>query len=150
MKLTRWDPFRELEDMSDRLNRIFSSRPLARLDAGREDLSVPDWVPSVDIMETKEEFVLTAELPDVKKDEIDIKAQDGVLTIKGERKREIEDKGKKYHRVERSYGMFFRSFTLPDGIDEDRIEADFKDGVLHLHLPKSPAKAPKAIPIEVH
>lgn len=149
MKLTRWDPFRELEDMSERLNRFFGNRPLARLESGREDLSVPDWVPTVDITESTEEFLIKAELPEVKKEEITIRAQDGVLTIQGERKREQEEKGKKFHRVERSYGMFVRSFTLPDGVEEEKIEADFKDGMLYLHLPKSATAKPKAIEVTV-
>ena len=149
MKLTRWDPFRELEDMSDRLNRFFGSRSLARTGSGREDVSVPDWVPTVDITEDTEEYLIKAELPEVKKEEIKVRAQDGVLTIEGERKRESEEKGKKFHRVERSYGMFVRSFTLPDGVDEDQIEADFKNGMLYLHLPKSPGAKPKAIEVSV-
>lgn len=149
MNPTRWDPFRELEEMSDRLNRFFGNRPVARLESGREDLSVPDWVPSVDITESTEEYLIKAELPEVKKEDIKIRAQDGVLTIQGERKRESEEKRKKFHRVERSYGMFVRSFTLPDGVEEDKIEADFKDGMLYLHLPKSAMAKPKAIEVAV-
>jgi HSP20 family protein len=149
MKLTRWDPFRELEDMSNRLNRIFGSRPAARPESGREDVSVPDWAPTVDITESAEEYLIKVELPEVKKEEIKIRAQDGVLTIEGERRRESEEKGKKFHRVERSYGMFARSFTLPDSVEEEKIEADFKDGMLNLHLPKSETTKAKAVEVAV-
>jgi HSP20 family protein len=93
--------------------------------------------------------VLTAELPEVRKEDLNIRAQDGVLTIQCERKRKQEEKGKKFHRVERSYGMFVRSFSLTDGIEEEKIGADFKDGMLYLHLPKSAAAKPKAIEVTV-
>jgi HSP20 family protein len=110
---------------------------------------VPDWVPAVDIVETNEEYLIKAELPEVKKEQIKVHAENGVLTIRGERKRESEQKDKKLHRIERSYGMFTRSFSLPDGVDEEEIRAEFKDGVLHLHLPKSETVMPKAIEVAV-
>ncbi|HEY6973083.1 MAG TPA: Hsp20/alpha crystallin family protein [Nitrospiraceae bacterium] len=145
--LMRWDPFRELEDMSDRLNRMFA-RPAARTN-GKETMIVADWVPTVDISETDGEYQIKAEIPDVKKEDVKVTLEDGVLTIQGERKQEKEEKGKKYHRVERSYGSFVRSFSLPDVIDEEKVKAEFKDGVLNLHLPKSEKAKPKAIEVKV-
>jgi HSP20 family protein len=145
--LMRWDPFRELEEMSDRLNRMFA-RPATRTN-GKETMIVADWTPTVDISETEAEYQIKAEIPDVKKEDVKVTLEDGVLTIQGERKQEKEEKGKKYHRIERSYGSFVRSFSLPDVIDEERVKADFKDGVLNLHLPKSEKAKPKAIEVKV-
>ncbi len=145
--LMRWDPFRELEEMSDRLNRMFA-RPATRTN-GKETMVVADWTPTVDISETDGEYQIKAEIPDVKKEDVKVTLEDGVLTIQGERKQEKEEKGKKYHRIERSYGSFVRSFSLPDVIDEEKVKAEFKDGVLSLHLPKSEKAKPKAIEVQV-
>ena len=147
MTLVRWDPFRELEEMSDRLNRVFT-RPAARTD-GKEHLTVADWMPTVDISETDGEYLIKAELPEVKKDDVKVTVENGVLTIQGERRQEKEEKGRKYHRVERSYGSFVRSFTLPESVDEGAVKAEYKDGVLNLHLPKSEKVKPKAIEVKV-
>ena len=148
MSLVRWDPFRELEEVSDRLNRMFA-RPATRAANGKETMIVADWTPSVDISETEGEYQIKAEIPDVKKEDVKVTLEDGVLTIQGERKHEKEEKGKKYHRIERSYGSFVRTFSLPDVIDEDKVKAEFKDGVLNLHLPKSEKAKPKAIDVKV-
>ena len=148
MALVRWDPFRELEEVSDRLNRMFA-RPAARAANGKETMIVADWTPSVDISETGGEYQIKAEIPDVKKEDVKVTVEDGVLTIQGERKHEKEEKGKKYHRIERSYGSFVRTFSLPDVIEEDKVKAEFKDGVLNLHLPKSEKAQPKAIEVKV-
>ncbi len=148
MALVRWDPFRELEEVSDRLNRMFA-RPVTRTQGGKETMIVADWDPSVDISETDGEYQIKAEIPDVKKEDVKVTVEDGVLTIQGERKHEKEEKGKKFHRIERSYGSFVRTFSLPDVIDEDKVKAEFKDGVLNLHLPKSEKAKPKAIEVKV-
>ncbi|MGE3979054.1 MAG: Hsp20/alpha crystallin family protein [Nitrospira sp.] len=148
MALVRWDPFRELEEVSDRLNRMFA-RPATRSSNGKETMIVADWTPSVDISETESEYQIKAEIPDVKKEDVKVTLEDGVLTIQGERKHEKEEKGKKYHRIERSYGSFVRTFSLPDVIDDDKVKAEFKDGVLNLHLPKSEKAKPKAIEVKV-
>ena len=148
MTLVRWDPFRELEDVSDRLNRMFA-RPSAPRATGKETMVVADWTPSVDISETEGEYQIKAEIPDVKKEDVKVTLEDGVLTIQGERKYEKEEKGKKYHRIERSYGSFVRTFSLPDVIDEEKVKAEFKDGVLNLHLPKSEKAKPKAIEVKI-
>jgi len=146
--LMRWVPFHELEEMSERLNRVFN-RPGVRSTDGKETITVADWIPTVDIAETEAEYQIKAELPDVQKEDVKVTVEDGVLTIQGERRHEIEEKGKKYHRVERSYGSFVRSFTLPDHVDDTKVKAEYKDGVLHLHLPKSEKAKPKAIDVKV-
>lgn len=150
MSLVRWDPFRDLEDMSERLNRILQRPLLGRTaDAGRERLTVPDWAPPVDIIETPEEFVLKADLPEINKEEVKVTVENGVLSIAGERKQEKEEKGKRYHRIERSYGSFLRTFTIPDNVDETKVRAEFKDGILNLRLPKTEKAKPKAIDVKV-
>jgi len=150
MSLVTWDPFRELEDMSNRLNRVFTRGGLARTGAAEKDaMTVFDWAPSVDIVETPEGFQIKAELPEVKKDDVKISVDGGVLRIEGERKQEKEEKGKKYHRIERSYGSFLRTFTLPDNVDEGKVQAEFKDGILNVRLPKSEKAKPRAIEVKV-
>jgi HSP20 family protein len=146
--LTRWDPFRELEEVSERLNRLFGRTKFLR-ENGKERLTVADWVPTVDIAETDTEYQIMAELPEVKKEDVKVTVENGVLTIQGERRQEKEEKGKRYHRVERSYGSFIRSFALPDHVDDTKVKAEYKDGVLHLHLPKSERAKPKAIEVKV-
>jgi HSP20 family protein len=148
MNITRWDPFRELEEMSDRLNQVFG-RSISRTDQGREVMTVAEWTPRVDISETDREYLIKVELPEVKKEDVKVTVEDGVLMIQGERRRELEERGRKFHRVERSYGTFMRSFAVPDEIDEAKVSADFKDGMLNLRLPKSEQAKPKAIEVKV-
>lgn len=148
MNLVRWDPFRELEDMSTRLNRLFG-QPLARR-LGEDDGTVfADWAPAIDVQETEKEYLLKADLPEVKRDDVKVDVKDGVLSVEGERKQEKEEKGKKFHRVERSYGKFVRRLTLPVDVDEQKIAAELKDGVLNVHLPKSATSKPHTIDIKV-
>ncbi|OGW64469.1 MAG: heat-shock protein Hsp20 [Nitrospirae bacterium RIFCSPLOWO2_02_FULL_62_14] len=125
------------------------NRPAARSTDGKEAITVADWIPTVDIAETDAEYQIKAELPEVKKEDVKVTVEDGELTISGERRHETEEKGKKYHRVERSYGSFVRSFTLPDHVDDAKVKAEYKDGVLHLHLPKSEKAKPKAIDVKI-
>ncbi|HJU06740.1 MAG TPA: Hsp20/alpha crystallin family protein [Nitrospiraceae bacterium] len=148
MNLVRWDPFRELEEVSEKLNRVFNRQPV-RGEKGKETMTVADWIPTVDISETDAEYLIKAELPEVKKEDVKIMLQEGVLTIQGERAQEREERGKRYHRVERAYGNFARSFTLPDYVDDTKVTAEYKDGVLTLHLPKSEKAKPKAIEVKV-
>ncbi len=148
MAIVKWDPFRELEEMSDRLNRMFA-RPAMWQGNGKEIMTVADWTPLVDISETEGEYLIKAELPEVKKEDVKVTVEDGVLTMQGERKQEKEEKGKKLHRIERSYGRFVRSFTLPDTIDEGNVKAEYADGVLKLRLPKSEKAKPKQIEVKV-
>jgi HSP20 family protein len=112
-------------------------------------MTVADWSPSVDISETTAEYVITAEIPEVKKEDVKVTLEHGVLTVQGMRREEVDEKGKIYHRVERSYGSFVRSFSLPDLVDDAQVQAVFKDGILTLHLPKSEKAKPKAIEVRV-
>jgi HSP20 family protein len=115
----------------------------------REALTLAEWSPSVDITEDDKEYVIKADLPEVKKEDVKVRVDDGVLTVRGERKLEKEEKSKKYHRVERAYGSFARSFGLPEDAEGDKVRAEFKDGVLLVHLPKNPAAKPKAREIAI-
>jgi HSP20 family protein len=145
--LTKWNPFWELEDIQNRLSSLFGRTPLRGL--GEEAMTVSEWTPLVDIAEDDKEYLIKAELPEVKKEDVKVTVENGVLTITGERKFEKEEKNKKYHRVERAYGSFMRSFTLPEGAAGDKINAEFKDGVLKVHLPKSAEAKPKSIDVKV-
>jgi len=145
--LTKWNPFRELEDMQNRLTSLFGRTPWRGL--GEETMTVTEWTPLVDITEDDKEYLIKAELPEVKKEDVKVSVEEGTLAISGERKFEKEEKGKKYHRIERAYGSFMRSFTLPEGAAGDKVSAEFKDGVLKVHLPKSPEAKPKSIDVKV-
>lgn len=145
--LTRWDPFRELEEMQNRLSSLLGRRPHRQENGDKESITVAAWAPLVDITEDDKEYVVTAELPDVKKDEIKVTVENGMLVISGERKLEKEEKGKKYHRIERSYGSFLRTFSLPDDADADKVNAQFKDGLLKVHITKSETARPKLITV---
>ncbi|TKS61245.1 MAG: heat-shock protein Hsp20 [Nitrospira sp.] len=146
--MMRWNPFKELEDMEKRLS-THLSRPAARTETGEETMTVAEWSPLVDISEDDKEYLIKAEIPDVKKEDIKLSVHDDVLTITGERKYEKEEKNKKYHRVERAYGSFLRSFTLPEDADGSKVGAEYKDGLLKVHLPKSEKAKPKAIEVKV-
>ena len=148
-ELTRWSPWRELEDMEKRLSTIFGRAPMAREGEKKEAISVAEWSPLVDITEDDKEYIIKAEVPEMKKEDIKINVYDDVLSISGERKYEKEEKGKKYHRVERAYGSFMRSFTLPGDADGSKVNAEYKDGVLKVHLPKSEKAKPKTIEVKV-
>jgi len=146
--LTRWDPFKEMDDLQKRLNSIFSLAP-QRAASGKEDMTVAQWLPLVDITEDDKEYLIKAELPEVKKDEVKVTVENGVLTISGERKFEKEEKDKRYHRIERAYGSFTRSFSVPDDADDAKVGAEFKDGVLTVRLAKSEKARPKSIEVKV-
>lgn len=156
MNLTRrhqqnaWDPFREFQELSERLNSLFSPRYApANSDAREQALTVFDWAPAVNISETEKAYVVKADLPDVKKEDVKVRHDNGVLTLEGERRQEKREENEKFHRVESVYGRFLRRFTLPDDAQEDRIEATFKDGALQVSVPKAEAKHPKARQISV-
>ena len=148
MNLIKWDPFRELEDVSTRLNRIFSRTP-ARNQSDNEMLALADWSPSVDISETDVAYLIKGEIPGVKKEDVKVTVQDGMLTIQGERKQEKEEKGKKFHRVECDYGSFVRSFRVPDDADETKVKAEFKNGMINISLPKTEKAKTKVINVSV-
>ena len=142
---TRWDPVRDLEEMMRGMQRAFATLP-SRSD---ESITLSDWSPCVDIGETDKEFVVRAELPEVKKEDIKVHVEDGTLCISGERKVEKEEDTMKYHRLERAYGRFERSFSLPDEADSEKITSEYKEGILTIHLPKNPVMKTAAHQIPV-
>jgi HSP20 family protein len=115
----------------------------------REALSIADWTPSCNVSETNEEYRIEAELPGVKQQDVEVKVEDRVVTLRGERREEKEEKGKKFHRVESSYGSFMRSFTLPEDADEEQVSAEFKDGLLKVRIRRTVPKESKARTIAV-
>ena len=143
-----WDPIRELEEMQSRWASLFS-RQMLLPEAREEQFSLTEWTPPVDIAEDDKEYTIKAELPGVNKEDVKVTVEGGVLSITGERKSEKEEKDKKYHRIERTYGSFVRSFTLPEGTASDKINAEFKDGVLKLHLPKDEKAKPKTVDVKI-
>jgi HSP20 family protein len=145
MALVRWDPWREIDDMFHRYTRAVGM-PRTGNQPGMEP---GEWSPQVDIAETDKEFVIKAEIPEVKKEDVKVTVENGILTIRGERNQETEEKGKKFHRIERHYGSFTRSFTLPDNVDAAHIKASFKDGMLGLQLQKTAEAKPKSIEVKV-
>lgn len=145
MALVKWEPIREIEDLFDR----YTSKLGWPTSLSREAFSTQEWSPKVDIVETDKEFTIKAELPDVKKEDVKVNIENGELCISGERKQEKEENGKKFHRIERFYGSFMRSFTLPGNVDETNIKAEFKDGMLNLSLPKTGETKPKAIEVKI-
>lgn len=148
MNLVKWNPFNELEDISNSLNKFFG-RQVAPHGTDVGLLAQADWAPTVDISETDDGYLIKAEIPGVKKEDVKVTVQDGMLAIRGERKQEKEEKGKRFHRIERSYGSFMRSFRLPDDADEGGVSAEFKDGLLNVSLKKSAKAKPKSIDIAV-
>jgi len=149
MDIVKWNPFQEMEDIMNRYQRLMR-HTLPQLDLEPEtDLAKADWHPRADIAETEKAFIVKVELPEVEKKDIDISVNQGLLTIRGERKREKEEKSKRFHRIERSFGSFSRSFRFPNDIEEDKIEANFKDGVLQITLPKSAKAKQKQISINI-
>jgi HSP20 family protein len=146
--LTRWDPMQDIQEFEKRLSSWMGRAPMKK-EGDKESMRVMEWAPLVDITEDEKEYVIKADLPEIKKEDVKISVQDGVLVISGERKYEKEEKGKKYHRVERSYGSFERSFTVPADAEEENVSAQFKDGVLTVHLPKGETAKPKRLEIKV-
>ncbi len=145
-QLAKWDPIKELNQVGNRLSSFFSGRedlPLAGLEPS-------EWTPAVDISEDNKEYLIVADLPEVEKNEVKVGIEDGTLCISGERKTESEEKDekRKFHRIERSYGSYQRSFRLPENVDKGHVEAEFKDGVLRVHLPKIESKPQKMIPVK--
>lgn len=140
----KWDPTHELLRLQDRLNRIFGQV----LDEDDQLIS-GQWTPACDIIETEDAVILRAEVPGVREEAIDVQVEGGVLTLRGEKKLERESEGRSYHRIERAYGSFVRTFTLPRTIDPERITAKYERGVLELVMPKHAETQPRSIRIEV-
>jgi HSP20 family protein len=145
--LTRWKPLHDLQDFQNRLLSSFASS--ARRGNGEESVTLAEWGPLVDIAEDDKEYLIVAELPQVSKDDVRVTVENGVLTIAGERKFEKEDQNKKWHRVERAYGSFARTFALPEHGDVAKVKAEFKDGLLKIRVAKSEAARPRQIQVEV-
>ena len=140
MSIVRWEPLREMDEFFRQYSPFFS-RERQRDNGG--------WTPTANVTETDKEYLIKAELPEVQKEDVKVTLHNGVITISGERKHEKEDKSANEIRVESFYGMFSRSFQLPDNVDANAIRAESKDGVLRLHIPKTEAVQPKSIAVEV-
>lgn len=150
MNMIKYDPFRELRTLQDEMNRLFSTNlwrgagPLA----GEEDFARTAWTPRVDIFETTDNLVLEAELPGMKPEDVDVSIENNTITLKGERNFEKKEENENYHRVERSYGSFTRSFTLPRNVISDEAKAEFKNGILQINLPKREEEKARKIEIK--
>ena len=143
MSLVRWDPFADMDRFFNRMMPAsFARWPQLSSDTGKTE-----WAPSADISETDLEYVIRASLPAVKKEDVNVTVDGGIITIKGERKQQSENKSEKFHRVESFYGSFERSFSLPENVNPDAIRCESKDGVLTVHIPK--AQAPKTQPKQI-
>lgn len=144
MGSNRWEAAQELLRLHDRMNRIFG---MGHEDVGHDAMMTGNWTPPCDIVETREALIVYAELPGVKRDDIEISLDNGVLTLRGARALEKENEERSYHRIERSYGHFIRSFTLPRTVDAERISANFTDGVLEIRMPRREEDKPRSIKI---
>jgi HSP20 family protein len=150
-KVTTWNPLREMDEAQNRFNPFFLAGFPNRMGSGPEihSLAVADWSPEVDISEDDQGYLLKADLPEMKKDDVRVTVEDGILSVSGERKCQKEDQKKKFHRIERSFGTFRRSFTLPEDADSTKVTAEFRDGVLKVHLPTTPVARSKATQVKV-
>lgn len=146
-----WTPFREMEEMAHRFNKLLAEWPAAGENGGeREQLALTQWSPSVNVSETDDSYHIEAELPGCKKDDVKVTFDQGVLTIEGERREEREEKDKRFHRREASYGSFMRRFSMPENADEEKIDAKFEDGMLRIDIPKTEKAKSEAKKIEIH
>ncbi len=148
MALIRWEPARELQSVQSEINRLFNTL-LDTPTATFRGTVAPRWVPAMDLVEGESEFVLRADLPGIKEEDVKIEVEDRVLTISGERKTEHEERREGYHRIERAFGAFSRSLTLPEGVDAQEVRASFDRSVLEIHVPKPAARKPQRIAINV-
>lgn len=149
-QITRWNPLREMDQVQKRFSSLLNWDPFRPANGQEETLTVAEWAPNVDIVEDEKEFLIKAELPDMKREDVKVTVDDSVLTISGERRHEEEEKNKRYHRIECEYGSFSRSFTLPAATLSNKVAAEFKDGVLRVHVPKDiKASASKSVEIKV-
>ena len=147
MRVIKWEPFRDVDDIFDR----FMADALRRWPrAQAEGRTAYDWAPAADVSETEAEYLIKADLPEVRKEDLSITVQDGVLTLSGERRQEKREETEKLHRVERSYGSFARRFALPENADEQAIRAESRDGVILIHIPKQKVVQPQPRQIEIH
>jgi HSP20 family protein len=147
MALVRWEPVRELNTIQGEINRLFNSFFDTPVNAGEG--AGRRWLPAMDLVEADDHYVLRADLPGLSEDDVKIEVEDSVLTVSGERKAEHEQRGEGYHRLERSYGAFSRSLTLPDGVDPEAVQASFDRGVLEVRIPKPEERKPRRVSISV-
>lgn len=146
MSITRWDPFQNLATLQDQVNRLFEA-PLAGRRAENSNLAA--WAPAVDIYETENELVIKADLPDINEKDLDVRVENNMLTIRGERKFEQKVKEDNYLRIERTYGSFSRSFSLPTTVNTESVQAEYKNGVLTVQLPKRAESKPRQVKVNV-
>src|SRR5919204_1092603 len=147
MALIRWEPGRELNSLQSEMNRLFNT--FFDTPSPGDGAALRRWVPAMDLVETDDHFVLRADLPGLSEDDVSIELEDRVLTVSGERKAEHEDRKEGYYRVERAYGSFSRSLTLPEGVDADAVEASFDNGVLEVRISKPEEHKPRKVAINV-
>jgi HSP20 family protein len=147
MRVIKWEPFRDVDDVFDRFF-AETMRRWPRVET--EGRAAQDWAPAADVSETEAEYLIKADLPAVRKEDVSITVQDGVLTLSGERRQEKHAEGEKLHRVERVYGSFARRFALPENADEQGISAESRDGVILIHIPKVKIVQPQPRQIEIH
>lgn len=148
MSITGWDPFKDLVSLQEKMNRLFENSLSKNLEPGDEG-TVGAWSPPVDILESDTEIILRAEIPGIELSQVELHIDGHILTIRGERRFDQDSKREQYHRLERFYGPFHRSFTLPNTVDKDRVKAKLRDGILEVKLPKVDAAEGKTIPISV-
>ena len=150
MALVRWEPVREITSIQNEMNRLFNTFfDTPTTGNGGNGGGLRRWVPAMDLVETEDHFVLKADLPGLAEGDVNIEVEDNVLTVSGERKAEHEDKREGYVRVERSYGSFRRSLTLPEGVDAEAVSASFDKGVLEVRIPKPEERKPRKVAIQV-
>ena len=142
--ITRWDPFREMTSFQNRLNQLFSD-----YGRGTDELSTQGFVPAVDVYEDEHSLVLKVEVPGIDEKDLDVRVENNTLTVRGERRFDKEEKEENFHRIERRYGAFTRSFTLPNTIDAEKVQADYRNGVLEIRLAKKAEAKPKQIKVNV-
>lgn len=146
MSITRWDPFQNLATLQDQVNRLFENPPAGRR---AENSNLTAWAPAVDVYETENELVIKADLPDISEKDLDVRVENNLLTIRGERKLEQKVNEDNYLRIERTYGSFSRSFSLPTTVDTESIQAEYKNGVLTVQLPKRAESKPRQVKVNV-
>ena len=147
MRVIKWEPFRDMDDVFDR---FFAESMRHWPRAAAANRAAQEWAPAADVSETEAEYLIKADLPEVRKEDVSITVQDGVLTLSGERKQEKHADGEKLHRIERVYGSFARRFALPENADEQGITAESRDGVILIHIPKVKVEQPQPRQIEIH
>jgi len=145
MAIIRWDPFRDMMTLRERMNRLFDETYGSKEE--ETDIKRGVWAPTVDIHESEKKLVLTAELPGLKEEDVEVNIDGNTLSISGKREFEEETKKEDYHRIERSYGSFFRSFTLPSYIDQEKVKAEYDNGLLKVTMPKKPELKPKKVKV---